>query len=167
MTEQPYDSRFDTLAHSRRVGELVGQVIKELVDRSTQHDLSKTEGIEREAFDRMTPKLAGLTYGTDEYKSSLRELGPALQHHYAANRHHPEHHKLGVADMTLIDVIEMLADWKAAGERHNDGDLERSIEINEQRFGMDYHLTCLLLNTARELGWLTHDRDEVQEVDPV
>ena len=32
-----------------------------------------------------------LTYGSDEYKACLTEMKPALDHHYAANRHHPEH----------------------------------------------------------------------------
>jgi hypothetical protein len=37
--------------------------------------------------------------------------------------------------MDLVQVIEMLADWKAATLRHADGDLARSIEQNAERFG--------------------------------
>lgn len=161
MTDASYDSRVDTLMHSRRVGELMMEMIKELLDRSVSHDLSKTKDPEREAFDRMTPKLAGLTYGTPEYFASLKELGPALQHHYIYNRHHPEHFTLGVAGMTLMDLFEMLADWKAASERHNDGDLETSLDKNRERFEMDYHLWSILRNTALRLGWIeSHNRKE-------
>jgi len=38
-----YDSTAETLRHSLRVGELMGALIRELVDRSVKHDLSKTE----------------------------------------------------------------------------------------------------------------------------
>ena len=60
-----YDSTADTLKHSRRVGELIGQAIKELINRSTSHDLSKTEPPEKAIFDEYTPKLKGSTYGSE------------------------------------------------------------------------------------------------------
>ena len=46
---------------------------------------------------------------------------PAIDHHYANNRHHPEHWPNGINDMTLMDLIEMLADWKAATARNKNG----------------------------------------------
>ncbi|GAA2159282.1 hypothetical protein [Glycomyces lechevalierae] len=51
--------------------------------------------------------------------------------------------------------IEMLADWKAATERHADGDLARSLEIQKDRFGISDQLAQILENTAREMGWIT------------
>lgn len=149
-----YDSAADTLKHSLRVGELMGQPIKELVDRSVQHDRSKTEVPEKETFDRVTPQLKALTYGSDEYKAALADMGPALAHHYSANRHHPEHFTGGVNNMTLVDLVEMLADWKAATERHADGDLAKSLEIQRERFGMSDQLLQVLANTACFYGWL-------------
>jgi hypothetical protein len=57
--------------------------------------------------------------------------------------------------MSLLDILEMLCDWKAATERMKDGgDLKSSIVINRERFGMDELLTCILMNTAKEMGWL-------------
>lgn len=149
-----YDSTADTLKHSLRVGELMGQLINELVQRSVKHDLSKTEEPERPLFDIYSPKLKDTTYGSDEYKAFLEGLKPALDHHYAHNRHHPEHHKDGVSGMTLVDLIEMLADWKAATERHNDGSLSRSLEIQQDRFNISDQLNQILTNTARHFGWL-------------
>jgi hypothetical protein len=81
--------------------------------------------------------LATLEYGSDEYQQCLNELKPALEHHYATYRHHPEHFPNGVNDMNLIDLCEVIADWKAASERHNDGNLIKSIEINAKRFHID------------------------------
>jgi hypothetical protein len=88
----------------------------------------------------------------DEYKSYLTGMGEALKHHYAHNSHHPEHYEDGIAGMSLLDLVEMLCDWKAATERHADGDLRRSIEQNQERFGYSDELRSILENTARELG---------------
>jgi hypothetical protein len=152
-----YDSTADTLRHSRRVGELVGQTIHELVDRSVNHDLSKTRDPELAVFDEFTPKLAASVYGTAEYKGHLDAMGEGLAHHYAANRHHPEHFANGVDGMTLADLVEMLADWKAATERHADGDLIRSLDVQRTRFGLSDQLATVLWNTARGFGWLSAD----------
>jgi hypothetical protein len=39
--------------------------------------------------------------------------------------------------MSLLDVIEMLCDWKAAGMRHEDASTEKSIQHNQGRFDYD------------------------------
>lgn len=149
-----YDSRVDTLIHSQRVGRLLGDMTKEILDRAVSHDFSKTQPPEVEIFNEFTPKLKDLVYGSDEYKACLEAMGEGLRHHYAANRHHPEHFAGGVAGMTLVDVIEMLADWKAATERVKDGDLRRSLEIQRERFGLSDQLVAILENTATAMGWL-------------
>jgi len=156
MGELPgtYDSRHETLVHSQRVGELMMEMIKELLDRSTRHDRSKTEPPEVDVFNEFTPKLKDSTYGSDEYKGYLEAMGEGLTHHYANNRHHPEHFANGVNDMTLVDLIEMLADWKAATERHADGSLSRSLAIQAERFDLSDQLLAILSNTADRFGWL-------------
>ena len=148
-----YDSRPDTFIHSQRVGELIVQLVKELLDRSSCHDRSKTQPPEVRVFDEFTPKLKTSTYGSDEYRDFLRGMGEGLKHHYAANRHHPEHFADGVNGMTLVDLVEMLADWKAATERHSDGDLSRSLEINRERFGLSGQLVSILRNTVKHFEW--------------
>ena len=153
-----YDSRPDTFRHSLRVGELMVQAITELVERSVKHDLSKTEPPEVDVFDEYTPKLRTSTYGSDEYESYLAGMGEGLAHHYAHNRHHPEHFNNGIDGMTLVDLIEMLADWKAATERHDNGSLARSLVIQAERFGISDQLGQVLSNTARHFGWL-RERD--------
>lgn len=149
-----YDSRADTLIHAHRVGELLMQVITELGWRATHHDRSKTEPPEVHVFDEYTPKLKESTYGSDEYKGFLEAMGEGLAHHYAYNRHHPEHFEDGIYGMTLVDVAEMLADWKAATERHADGSLERSFDIQRDRFDISDQLMAILVNTARYFGWV-------------
>lgn len=190
------DSRIDTYLHIQTVQRFLGKVIRDLALRSEAHDQSKLNSPEKEVFDEFTPKLAGSTYGSDEYKTFLAAMKPALDHHYAANSHHPEHYRWrcgvcnrrwtdaqwkdapqgpndsgqrfcpeccgggviyecylvaetnkGLHGMSLLDVIEMLCDWKAATLRHNDGDIRRSIEQNQQRFGYSDELKQIFLNS--------------------
>jgi hypothetical protein len=148
-----YDSRVDTRAHIARVRELVENVAFDLSERAAVHDRSKLFTPEVEVFDVVSPKLKELTYGSDEYKASLDEMGAALTHHYDQNDHHAEHFEEGIWDMNLVQLTEMLCDWKAASERHDDGDIRVSIEKNTDRFGYDELLKMILLNTVDYLGW--------------
>lgn len=146
-----YDSTPDTLAHIRRVQELLADVQHRLADRARVHDQSKLEPPEKDAFDRATPKLKSLTYGSPEYKASLADIREAVAHHQAHNSHHPEHYPDGIAGMSLLDLIEMVCDWKAAGERHADGDIRESLRINVERFGVDDQLASILWATVDEM----------------
>jgi hypothetical protein len=67
----------------------------------------------------------------------------------AANSHHPEHYSNGIQGMSLLDVIEMLCDWKAAGLRHADGNIFKSLEINKDRYKISTQLYSILFNTAK------------------
>jgi len=145
------DSTGDTMNHIKRVREILWAVAEKLENRGLAHDHSKLEEPEKSAFDEFTPKLRGSTYGSEEYKVFLAAMKPALDHHYEANRHHPEHFSRGIYGMTLIDLVEMLADWKAASERHSDGDIARSIKINAERFHISEELATILMNTAKSL----------------
>jgi hypothetical protein len=55
--------------------------------------------------------------------------------------------------MSLLDLIEMFCDWKAAGERHANGNFAESLNINRERFGMSPQLAEIFENTRKELGW--------------
>jgi len=151
MSEK-YDSRADTMEHIRRVQELADYMIEMLLRQVEDHDVSKLESPEKEIFDEFTPKLKDMTYGSDEYKSCLASMKPALDHHYARNTHHPEFFG-GVDGMDLLDIIEMFCDWKAATERHADGSLEKSIGINAKRFGISPQLEAIFRNTKIQMGW--------------
>jgi hypothetical protein len=127
--------------------------IDELTVRAQNHDNSKLEKPEKELFDEYTPKLKNCTYGSDEYKGYLKGLGEALKHHYKFNSHHPEHYENGINGFDVFDLIEMIFDWKAATERHNDGDIRKSIDINKKRFEMSDQLCEIIENTVNNMGW--------------
>ncbi len=154
MSEKMYDSATDTGEHIGKVRNYMEDMIGDLKKRSLVHDRSKLMSPEKEYFDKYTPRLATLTFGTPEYTQNIQDLKPALDHHYANNDHHPQFHgEDGINGMNLLSLVEMLADWKAAGERGKDGNIYKSIDINAERFGISKQLKRILINTAKYLGY--------------
>ncbi len=145
-----FETMVQTYEHKQNVSKFISFILHDLIIRSIYHDDSKLESPEVEIFTEYTPKLANSTYGSDEYKQFLKEMKPALDHHYANNSHHPEHYDNGIEDMDLVDLIEMVCDWKAATLRHNDGDIYKSIELNQKRFGYSDELKQIFKNTVDE-----------------
>jgi hypothetical protein len=154
-----YDSRPDTHEHIGKVRALLLGCSVNLIGRAHRHDASKLAEPELSTFNEFTPKLRDSTYSSDEYKQFLVGMGEGLKHHYSVNRHHPEYWPNGIDDMNLLDLVEMLADWKAATMRHADGDLRRSIRQNAERFEYGGDIEALLLRTAEQLGWLDSGHD--------
>lgn len=143
------ECQVETMKHIERVRYYIRLMTDKLTNRGVNHDKIKLETPEIEIFTEFTPKLAEMQYGSDEYINCLEKMKPALEHHYANSRHHPEHFVNGISDMNLIDIIEMLCDWKASSERQHDGNLLKSIETNSERFKYDGQLKQILINTAK------------------
>jgi hypothetical protein len=53
-----------------------------------------------------------------------------------------------VNNMNLFDILEMLVDWVAATQRHADGDINKSIEHNTERFALSPQLVSIFENTV-------------------
>lgn len=147
LTLEQKATNAETLDHIRKVEENIYKMIHLLLDRARDHDKSKLESPELEVFTAHTHKLKTLVYGSKEYEDNLVAIKPALDHHYAKNRHHAQHHRNGINDMNLIDICEMLADWKASTERNANGNILTSLEINAKKFGIDAQLLSILRNT--------------------
>lgn len=141
----------ETKKHINLVNSYMDKFANELIKRGKIHDASKLEEPELSDFAKHTKNLKNLTYGSIEYKNDLKDLQSTLKHHYANNSHHPEHYVNGIAGMNLLDLIELFCDWKASTLRHNDGNIKKSIEINQNRFGYDDILKSILLNTVNFL----------------
>jgi len=148
-----YDSKQDTLEHIGKVRSRIHECTDNLIIRAEWHDRSKLQEPEKSGYDRLTIALKDCAYGSDEYKAALAEAKPVIDHHYEANSHHPEHYENGIVGMSLLDLVEMLADWKAASERTKQGSIAQSLGVNKQRFGISDQLAAILENTVRELGW--------------
>ena len=141
----------DTYRHIDRVRHYLHKMIAQLQQRAIDHDASKLESPELEGFAASNVNLAKCKFPSPEYDASLENLKSTLAHHYAHNRHHPEHWPNGVNDMTLLDLVEMICDWKAATERQLDGYIRKSVEHNAKKHKMSPQLQQIFENTVREL----------------
>ncbi len=141
------DWKQKTVEHIHNVRKILFRIGQNLEMRGIEHDESKLFPPEGDTFAEFTDKLKGTTFGSDEYKKYLAKMKPALDHHYAENIHHPEHFENGIEGMTLVDLVEMLADWKAATLRHADGDIWESLEIQREKLGLSDQLAKIFANT--------------------
>lgn len=151
MNEEREKSIKETSEHIEKVGDNIGIVQSLLETRKELHDRSKLKGPELDIYAYYGPKLKDTEYMSDEYKKHLKEMKPGLDHHYFHNRHHPEFYKNGIKDMSMIDILEMLSDWKASVERTKDGDIFKSLEINAKRFNINPELLKIMKNTMIEM----------------
>jgi hypothetical protein len=127
----------------------------QLRQRGMEHDASKFKEPEFSAYAAGLPALQRCEYDSPEYNRLAAEMAPTIDHHYAANRHHPEHWNAphhGLAGMSLIDICEMLADWKAASGKSGEEFLG-ILEQQKVRFGIVDPLYSILVNTAKDLEW--------------
>ena len=137
----------ETQEHVDNVRRFIDIINKRLKARGVLHDYSKFRNPEKEIFIEMTPKLKNAKYPSDEYDGFLKEMKVALKHHYEHNRHHPEFFEKGLEDMNIIDLIELFCDWKAATLRHKDGNLNKSIDEGEKRFGLSPQIAQIFRNS--------------------
>lgn len=137
----------ETYKHKNKVNEIINMVCVELQHRGITHDNSKLKEPELSGYSKYVNKLADMQYMSNEYKESLNKMKPYIDNHYENNRHHPEHHRNGITDMNLIDIIEMVCDWKAAVEKHKSGNIYESLDINKNRFNYGEELHQIIKNT--------------------
>ena len=133
------------LAHCQRVRASLVGFANAMIMRAVTHDESKWQDDEFAGFVHINQIAREHEYGSPEYMASIRETG-AVALHYSRNSHHPEHYPNGVDDMTLLDIIEMVADWKAASETYGRTSLEDALVTHAERFGLkDKHLYLVRL----------------------
>lgn len=141
----------DLLEHAQEVAKRIVLMAGELAVRAVNHDRSKFSPEEYSSFVDQTIKLKDIAYGTDEYRQELEKIRPAIDHHYAHNRHHPQHFPDGIQGMNLVDIVEMFCDWHASVLRQKDGNIRKSINLNQKRFGLSDELTQIFFNTLEVL----------------
>jgi hypothetical protein len=151
MQELTHDQKavhFATWQHIHEVQKLLYAMQIELGRRALEHDQSKIfHSDECATYAEYIPKLQRIEYDSDEYRQCIREMESAVRHHQTNNRHHPEAHDGGVNGMNLIDVLEMLCDWKAATLYSENADLGRTLDIQRRRFGLSEQLVAIMTNT--------------------
>jgi hypothetical protein len=144
-------TNYETMKHISKVQDGIHKIVTLLLERGRVHDRSKLEDPELEYFTKYTNQLKSLTYGSPEYYQCLEDMKPAIEHHYANNRHHPEHYKNGINGMNLVDLIELLCDWSASAKRQHNGNLRISLQKGAERFNIEPQLLEILENTLELL----------------
>ncbi len=139
--------------HIKKVQLNMQEIVTKLGYRSIGHDESKYTEAEY-ALVHNKARLNTTKYMSDAYKKLLEDVRPAIDAHVENNSHHPQYHENGINDMDIIDLLEMLADWKAACEDSVDGSLTQSLDKNVSRFNISEELESLLRRTSQTLGWL-------------
>lgn len=142
----------DTIDHIQKVQLYLQQIIDDLQKRLLVHDRSKLLPPEIDGYAGLKDAVNGLKYGTDEYRAAFEPFKSIIARHYAYNDHHPEHFNEGIKEMSLLQIVEMLADWKAASTR-NSTELAPSLLASFQRFGIDEQLAVVIRNTVEDLDW--------------
>ena len=148
LTELEKISNHETFKHMFLVQQLILFLTNEMNVRAMRHDVSKLCSPEIECFATHYDSLSRVEYGDSDYARHLEDLKTAIIHHYANNRHHPEHFENGIEGMNLIDLVEMICDWVASSNRMKDGgNPYKSLKIGAKRFNIEPQLEKILKNT--------------------
>lgn len=132
--------------HKKSVKEKLNFLSEELADRAEHHDDSKLKKPEIGWLIEMD-KEPIFKYGTPEYFEKKKKWQKFFDHHYALNRHHPEHFIQGVQGMTLIDLCEYCCDIISYFAEMHPKQAIQTVEQQQSRFGFDEQLTQVLKNT--------------------
>lgn len=133
------------LRHQTLVRKYLLALARELEARALLHDLSKLDLDEFGGFVEINQIARKHKFGSPEYKASVQNDAVTL--HYSRNPHHPEFHPGGLNDMNLLDLIEMVVDWRAASETYGKTLMSESLRIQKERYKMtdeQFHLIQLI-----------------------
>ena len=120
-----------------------------LNSRALTHDNSKSSNEEYKYY-KMANSVNRNNFKTyEEYLDFIKPtLNKGLKHHYENNRHHPEYFDNGIEDMTLIDVLEMIADWYIS-IKQNGKELDNEIKYNFDKYNVSEQLRKIIMNTYK------------------
>lgn len=136
-----YHHKFVVLQH-------INIIIQDLIKRAEEHDMSKFSESEFAGLIAAHEDIQAHPFGTPEHEEARKKHSTVFNSHYKENRHHPEHFENGVEGMTLVDLIEMLCDWKSSSMRTSEGSIENSIKSAAEKYNIEPQLLKILENTA-------------------
>ncbi|MCQ9208915.1 MAG: DUF5662 family protein [Omnitrophica bacterium] len=144
----------DTILHISEVRENLEIMTGELTRRGLTHDRTKLQAFEFDAFVSTRDKFKKANYGSKEYQECVDATKPAIDHHYKHNSHHTGFHADGINGMTLIDIMEMVADWRAAARRSPDKTLFDTLDYCFKKYKIEKQLRAIIMNTLVRLKWI-------------
>lgn len=144
----------DIIMHISEVQENLADMRLDLEKRGISHDRTKFMAKEFDSFVKTRPKFKKANYGSKEYQECVDIIKPAIDHHYTNNRHHTKFHPNGFADVNLLDILEMLADWKAASRRSPDLSFEDSLPKAFKKYNIPENMQKHILATLKYFRWI-------------
>jgi hypothetical protein len=147
MTPQEEKVANNIINHKEKVGTILAKFCAEIAYRAAVHDASKLSKTEFEACANCVDDFSKFGYGTPEYEDLRKRLNPQIIHHNKVARHHPEHFEDGIDGMNLIDILEMLCDWRAAADRVPGDSIKKNLPALQARFKISPQLLKILENT--------------------
>jgi hypothetical protein len=150
----------DLAQHKGWVNKYIVKVVHLLRERADGHDDDKYKDPLKRIYSKNFDALCKTTFRSPEYNKIVgsEEFQEAFKIHTKNNRHHPQHFENGVEDMNLIDIIEMLCDWKAASDRTGrKQSVKEGMELNYEKYHIDGIARKWIENTLEDLGWNTKD----------
>ena len=142
-----FDKRLEQ--HKEGVKNYLEIITMLLNTRALTHDNSKSSEEEYKYY-KMANSVNRNDFKTyEEYLDYITPtLNKGLKHHYENNRHHPEFFDNGIDDMTLIDIMEMIADWCIA-IKQNGKDLYEEVQYNFDKYNISEQLRKIIINTYK------------------
>lgn len=139
----------ETKKHIEQVQQCLKDICSKLQLRSYDHDMSRYRRPGSLKFREVYSELKE-TEGNDEiHLSILEKLRILREKYFKTCRYCPESHDNNVSEMNLVDLLELLSDWKA-----DSSDLKKTIIENQKKYKYTDELMNVLLNTAKYLGWI-------------
>lgn len=135
--------------HVLTVQKLIRRFSYRLLERADTHDLSKFANDELGGMIEIDAIADEKGLNSREYMGALS--GPAIQLHRSRHSHHPEYHPNGIKDMSILDVIEMVCDWKAANILRGHPEWFESVGMMITRLDPPRTHTYLINLISREL----------------
>lgn len=135
--------------HKNIVRDRLRYLAYQLLERADSHDDSKLKNPEIRWLIEMD-KEPRYDYGSPEYLDKKKRYEKFFNHHYANNRHHPEHFTNGVDGMNLTDLCEYLIDITSYHSEMHPEQVIKTVNSQAERFGLDEQLIQILKNTLYE-----------------
>jgi hypothetical protein len=99
-------------AHIAEFQQAIEDLCSALKRRAKTHDASKLKEPELTQYTEAEHELEKFKPGSKSYLTFAQKHSIILDRHYSKNPHHVEHFENGFDDMTILDLIDVLVDWK-------------------------------------------------------
>lgn len=150
MTDKEQRNLELVLIHKEQIAMLLAKFAAELTYRAAIHDNSKFSPDEFNVHSDNVHHFNKYQFNTKEEQELRHRLSPASISHRKRNRHHPEYFENGIDGMNIIDLLEMICDWKSASTRVPGDSLRKGFPILKEKYNISPQLLKILENTARD-----------------